>query len=158
MPQDPYRPLDDDARRMTADILQAAPFAALATLTEVGTPTVSRIAFAWIGGQAVTLISTLSDHTKALATSPTCALLLGEPGDKGDPLTHPRLTLHATAEFLDKSVPEYTKFRANWLAVRPKSQLYIDFADFNLVRLIPTGALLNGGFGKAYRLAPDDIC
>lgn len=157
MPDDPYRPLDEDARRMTAEVLRTAPFAALATLTDAGTPTVSRIAFAYVQGQAMTLISTLSDHTKALTTSPACALLLGEPGNKGDPLTHPRLTLHATAEFLDKANPAYTDTRAGWLAHRPKSQLYIDFGDFRLVRFHPSCALLNGGFGKAYRLTSEDI-
>lgn len=157
MPSDPYRPLDDEARALTGDILRSAPFAALATTTQNGQPTVSRIAFAQVGGQPMSLISTLSDHTKALTDQPLCALLLGEPGSKGDPLTHPRLTLHATAVFLDKTAPEYKTARAGWLEQRPKSQLYIDFGDFCLVRFQPMSALLNGGFGKAYRLSPADL-
>ena len=46
---------------------------------------------------------------------------------------------------------------AAWLAVRPKAQLYYDFADFNLLRLVPKFAILNGGFGKAYRLGYENL-
>jgi putative heme iron utilization protein len=77
--------------------------------------------------------------------------MIGEPG-KGDPLAHPRLTLAVQAEFIEKA-----DAADQYLADQPKAQLYIGFADFHLVRLVPTQGLLNGGFGKAYRLAPSDL-
>lgn len=157
MPDAPYRPVDAEARALTSEILCDAPFAALATITKTGAPSISRIAFALVDGYPMTLISTLSDHTQALIDRPTCALLLGEPGAKGDPLTHPRLTLHATASFLDKTDPAYADVRESWLTQRPKSQLYIDFGDFGLLRFLPASAFLNGGFGKAYQLTLGEI-
>lgn len=87
-----------------------------------------------------------------LAADPACALLLGEPGDKGDPLIHPRMTLTARANPADK--PD---FRDTWLAHHPKAALYYDFTDFRLYRLDLSAIHLNGGFGKAYRLSAGDL-
>ena len=47
--------------------------------------------------------------------------------------------------------------RAGWLALHPKSALYLDFADFALLRLRVREAHLNGGFGQTYHLAPEDL-
>ena len=47
--------------------------------------------------------------------------------------------------------------RDQWLATHPKAKLYVDFGDFGFVRLRPLSAFLNGGFGRAVRLAPDDL-
>ena len=77
--------------------------------------------------------------------------MIGEPG-KGDPLAHPRLTLSVTATFIDKA-----KTADAYLAHQPKAKLYIGFGDFHMVHLKPTEGLLNGRFGKAYRLAPSDL-
>ena len=105
----------------------------------------------------VSLISTLAHHTAALEANPACALLIGEPGDKGDPLTHARLTLHCTAQLIPRDAPEHPALREHYLALRPKAKLYADFADFRFVRFQIADGLLNAGFGKAYRLAPEDF-
>ena len=47
--------------------------------------------------------------------------------------------------------------KAHYLGLYPKAQLYYDFSDFRLVRLSPVAAFLNGGFGKAYHLTPEDL-
>jgi len=39
----------------------------------------------------------------------------------------------------------------------PKAQLYIGFADFSLLRLKVSAGHLNGGFGKAFVLTPEDL-
>lgn len=152
--QDPIRPTDDEARALAQSLITEARHAALAvTDPETETPVVTRIALVpGPDGAPLTLVSTLSSHTAALAVHPACSLLLGEPGPKGDPLTHPRLTLMAMAEAADKAA-----LRTHYLHLYPKAQLYYDFGDFQLLRLRPTAALLNGGFGKAYRLSPDDL-
>lgn len=153
----PFRPVDDDARLLARDLLETATFAALGVL-ENGQPSVTRIAFATTpDGAPLSLISELSSHTQALETDPTCSLLVGEPEDKGDPLTHPRLTLQATARFIARDSAEQAPMRAHYLGQRPKAKLYIDFGDFRLVRFKVETALLNGGFGKAYKLAPSDL-
>jgi putative heme iron utilization protein len=151
---DPIRPTDDEARALARGLIATARFAALA-VTDPGTqtPMVTRIAIVPGGdGVPLSLISTLSSHTTALDACDVCSLLIGEPGPKGDPLTHPRLTLQATAEPADKAA-----LKAHYLSLYPKAQLYYDFGDFRLIRFAPRGGLLNGGFGKAFRLGPDDI-
>ena len=47
--------------------------------------------------------------------------------------------------------------RLAWRAGRPKTRLYYDFADFRIWRLDVDEALLNAGFGKAYRFGPGDL-
>ena len=153
-PKDPVRPTDDEARALARSLIDAARFGALGvTDPDTGTPMVTRIAVVpGPDGAPLTLISSLSSHTAALDADPACSLLLGEPGPKGDPLTHPRLTIQATAEVQDKAA-----LKGHYLAHYPKAQLYYDFGDFRIVRLSPVAAFLNGGFGKAYRLTAEDL-
>ena len=148
----PIRPTDTEARELARDLLIAARHAALAVLTDEATPMVSRVAVLWHEGAVLTLVSDLSLHSKALAQRPQCSVLIGEPGTKGDPLTHPRLTLQCEATEADKAA-----LRGAWLAKHPKAKLYIDFTDFRILRLTPSQAHLNGGFGKAFHLFPADL-
>lgn len=154
---DPVRPADDAARALAREIAQGARFGALGVIDPAtGGPMVTRVATLWdegaAGPAALILVSDLSLHTAALGQNPACSLLLGEPGPKGDPLTHPRLTLMAQARPADKAA-----LRATWLAAHPKATLYYDFADFRLLRLEPHLAHLNGGFGRAWRLFAADL-
>lgn len=150
---DPIRPTDDAARALAQDILRGARHGALGVIDpETGGPMVTRVAVLWDGTAVGLLVSDLSLHTVALRRDPACSLLVGEPGSKGDPLTHPRLTVMARAEDADKAA-----WRDAWLAAHPKATLYVDFADFRVLRLVPVSAHLNGGFGKAFRLAPSDL-
>ncbi|MCB1331447.1 MAG: pyridoxamine 5'-phosphate oxidase family protein [Maritimibacter sp.] len=157
--QNPIRPTDDEARALARTLVDGATFAALAVISpETQGPTVTRIGFGTgTHGLPVTLISSLSAHTRALQANPACSLLIGEPGDKGDPLTHPRLTLDATAAFVSRGTPAHDALKSRWLTRHSKSRLYVDFADFGFVRFTPRAGFLNGGFGKAYRLAPHDL-
>jgi len=150
----PIRPTDAEARALARKLLDTARFAALGVIApETGAPTVTRIACVpGPDGRPLSLISTLSQHTAALDADPRCSLLIGEPGARGDPLTHPRLTLQAVAEVADKAAS-----RAHYLTLYPKARLYFDFADFRLVAFTPGLGLLNGGFGKAFRLTPGDL-
>lgn len=151
--RDPINPTDADARALARQILQDTRFGALAvTHPQTGLPYVARVALIWHETAIYSLISTLSTHTQALQVNPACAALVGEPGAKGDPLTHPRMTLTCTAEEADKAALKDT-----WLAAIPKAQLYYDFTDFLMFRLVPASIDLNGGFGKAHRLTPDDV-
>lgn len=151
---DPIRPTDDEARRLGRSLIAEARFAALGVIDpESGAPLVTRIGLVALAGEdPLTLISDLSAHTAALLANPVCCLLLGEPGARGDPLTHPRLSLQARAEAADKA-----GLRARYLGRAPKAALYYDFADFRLVRFRPLGGHLNGGFGRAFRLEAGDL-
>lgn len=156
---DPIRETDDEARALARELIDAARFGALGVRDpETGAPMVSRVAVATDpGGRPVSLVSDLSHHTVALKADPVCSLLVGEPAAKGDPLTHPRLTLQARARFLRHGADGHAELRARYLTQHPKAQLYIDFADFSFALLDVTEAHLNGGFGKAYRLTPADL-
>ena len=155
----PIRSTDDAARALARQLIAEARFAALAALDpKTGSPMVSRVAFGTDpNGIPVTLVSDLSHHTVALRHDARCSLLIGEPGDKGDPLTHPRMTLIARARFLERQDEGHADLRAHYLLQHPKARLYIDFADFNLVRFDILQGQLNGGFGKAYSLWPQDL-
>ena len=144
-------PPDAEARHL-ADELMEAKHGALGTLLNRA-PFVTRVALARNGGAFLTLVSDLAPHTEALRRTPQASLLLGEPPAKGDPLAFPRLTLQVDATFLEKTETS----KAQYLASQPKAQLYIGFADFHLVRLTPSEAHLNGGFGKAYRFTSGDL-
>ena len=153
--RDPFHPADDAGRQMARVLLKEARTAALAYADPDG-PGISRIALGLDpDGLPLTLISALSAHFSALQTTPACAILVGEPADKGDPLNHPRLMLRARAEFLPRS--DHHPLRTHWLHQHPKSALYIDFADFAFVRFIPLSALLNAGFARAFRLTAADL-
>lgn len=156
---DPVAPADEPARQLALDLMQARHAALAWTDPESGSPGISRIGFGLApDGGPITLISALAPHFAALRQNPACAILLGEVGEKGDPLTHPRLMIRATASFIATDDPVRSELRAAWLARQPKAKLYIDFADFALVRLLPQSALLNGGFARAYRLTARDLC
>ena len=148
------RETDDEARALARRLLADASFAALGVIEpETATPMVSRIALVAAPDAApLSLISDLSLHSTCLAANPACSLLVGDPEAKGDPLTHPRLTLQARATQADKAA-----LKAHYLAAYPKAKLYYDFGDFRLIRFEVSHAFLNGGFGKAYQLSPADL-
>jgi putative heme iron utilization protein len=155
----PIRQTDNEARALARSLLDEARFGALGVIDpEKGAPSVTRIAIGTSPlGTPVSLISDLSSHTTALRAQSRCSLLLGEPGDKGDPLTHPRITLDCDAKFLPKGAEGYDAMRDHYLLTHPKAKLYIDFSDFSFVEFSVLDARLNGGFGKAFRLTPRDL-
>lgn len=155
--KDPFLPVDDEARRLAKGLLRRARHGALATLDpETGDPLATRTALATdMAGAPVLLTSALSAHTQALLKDPRCSILVGEPG-KGDPLAHPRLTVIGRAVRMEAGeVREGLKRR--YLARHPKAELYVDFPDFSFWRLEVVRASLNGGFGRAYAMTPQDV-
>ncbi len=152
MSKTPFRPLDAFARATLSDLLDLD-HAALAVIDpDTFCPSITRIGLLILERSVLSLVSDLSEHTTALRANTNCGLLIGRTPGKGDPLTHPRLSLQVRAAFQDKS-----DFRAEFLDARPKTKLYFDFADFHVIQFEVVGGVLNGGFGKAYRLGPDDL-
>ncbi|MBZ6077118.1 HugZ family protein [Microvirga puerhi] len=158
MTKDRTLPVDDDARLLAKRLMRTARSGALATYEhETGMPFASLVQVATdLDGTPLILTSELSGHTKLLAADPRCSLLLSAIG-KGDPLAHPRLTLLAQAERLDREVPTTQQIRRRYLQQHPKAALYADFPDFSFWRLNLASASLNGGFGRAYRLERTDL-
>lgn len=156
--QSPIRPTDDQARDLGKSLIYRAGFASLAVIDiETSFPLVTRtLTVSDQDGTPVILISDLSNHTKALKADARCSLLFGEPG-KGDPLAHPRITVLAEAQQIPRTDPDHLGLRQLFLDAHPKSQLYIDFADFSFYRMEIKSAYLNGGFGKAFILTASDL-
>lgn len=154
----PIRETDEEARQLGRSLLDRASFAALACVEpNTGFPLASRIAFALdMDGHPVSLMSTLAFHTKALLQNPQCSVLVGEPG-KGDPLAHPRISLQADAERIERGTNAYTALRVHYLKSHPKAALYVDFGDFFFFKFNIQKAYLNGGFGKAFILSASDL-
>ena len=159
MAQSPIRDTDAEARALARRLIDSARHGALAVRDpKTAHPMVSRVAMTTDPeGAPLSLVSDLSHHTLALKADPACSLLLGEPGARGDPLTHPRVTLIATAHFLRHGAPGHAELAAHYLRQQPKAKLYIGFGDFALLRFEVSRALLNGGFGRAYDLTPEDL-
>jgi heme iron utilization protein len=121
---DPVQPADDAARAQARALLAGARHGALAFVdAQTGTPGISRIAVGLDGdGGPVTLISQLSNHHAALRADPMAALMVGEPGPRGDPLTHPRLMIRVRAGFIDRAAPITRRCgRCGWQAIRRRS-------------------------------------
>jgi hypothetical protein len=155
---DPVQPADAEARALAQGLLQLGHASLAWADPGTGLPGISRIAFARDPEAGMlTLVSGLAPHFRALRDRPDCALMLGEVGEKGDPLTHPRLMIRARAAFVAPDDPTRPGLRSRWLARNPKAQIYIDLPDFAFVRLTPVSALLNGGFARAFRLGPEDL-
>ena len=155
---DPVQPADDGALALARQLLGLGHAALAWTDPDSGTPGISRIALARDPEAGLlTLISGLAPHFRALAQKPDCALMLGEVGDKGDPLTHPRLMIRARAVFVTPDDPTRPGLRARWLERSPKATVYIDLPDFAFVRLAPQSALLNGGFARAFHIPADQL-
>lgn len=155
--KDILQTVDDAARRLARGLIRSARYAALGTIDPTdGSPAVSRIGVATaLSGAPVFLISRLSGHFTNLETDARCSMLLGEPG-KGDPLAHPRITLIGKGVMI-ASGGEREALKSRYLMRHPKSAMYADFADFAFWRLDVARASLNGGFGKAYAMARDDV-
>ena len=149
----------EEARALAIQLVTTATYGSLAVLDPAtGRPSVTRVAIATdIDNTPLLLASGLATHTPALDANPVCSLLLGEPADKGDPLVHPRITLACVAEKYTRDNETYPRLRSLFLEKRPKVKLYIDLGDFVIFRLNIESAGLNGGFGKAFHLKPEDI-
>ncbi|WP_455270743.1 HugZ family pyridoxamine 5'-phosphate oxidase [Rhizobium herbae] len=153
------RETDDEARKLARVLLRSARSAAIAVIVpgSDGFPFVSRVLLGIdTDGTPVILVSALSTHTQALSADIRCSLLTGEIG-KGDPLAHARLTVQCEAVKIDRDSATHTRIRERFIRRHPKAQLYVDFPDFAFFRLTPLKASLNGGFGRAYALAGEDL-
>ncbi|QQM31530.1 HugZ family protein [Martelella lutilitoris] len=152
------RETDGAARALARRLVREAPYAALAVNEEeTGFPLASRVLLATdIDGAPAILVSGLSVHTRAIEADDRVSILTGEPA-KGDPLAHPRLTTRCHARLVDRESVHHAWLRRRFLSRHPKAKTYIDFPDFNLFRLEPVSANLNGGFGKAFVLEGADL-
>lgn len=147
--RDPRQDPDFDPLAESKRLLRSIRTATLATLTASGAPFATLTAIATDhDGAPILLLSRLAQHTRHLERDNRLSLLLAQ-GGKGDPMTHPRLTLVATA-----ARTENPDARARFLRRNPKAQLYADFPDFSFWRAEIEAVHLNGGFARAADFGP----
>ncbi|WP_207102232.1 pyridoxamine 5-phosphate oxidase [Paracoccus shandongensis] len=151
----PIRSTTDDARSSARQMLAMMRHAVLAVNdSATGHPHLSKIACQIDGdGVPVALLSGLAVHSRALAADPRAALLVEMQGDRGDPMTWPRLSLQVVAQV----IADPGGLRDRWLGAHPKAAVFIDLPDFRFWRLTPQAGFLNAGFGAAFRLTPADL-
>ncbi|MCW5748503.1 MAG: DUF2470 domain-containing protein, partial [Alphaproteobacteria bacterium] len=88
-------------------------------------------------------MSTLAEHSKAIAADPAVSLLFDGTAGLAQPLTGPRLTVLGRARRSDD-----TQVRRRFLARHPDAALYADFGDFHFYRIEVVRAHLVAGFGR----------
>ncbi len=144
-----------DAGLEAQTLLRTVRSGALATLTPDGDPYASLVSLASLpDGSPVLPLSTLAVHTQHLLADPRCSLLL-DGGGKGDPLTHPRVTLVGRA--VQATSDERAAWRTRFLRRHPKAALYVDFGDFAFWRVELRAARVIGGFGRIHSLSAAEI-
>jgi putative heme iron utilization protein len=133
-------------------LLRAARVGMLAT-TRDGQPAASLVTPAIaVNGDILLLLSDLAEHTRHLRADPRCALMVTGVAETANPQTAPRVSVTGLAELSDEPA-----LKARHGAIHPYASLYAGFGDFHLWRLRPAGAMLVGGFARAFRIRPTDI-
>lgn len=107
----------------------------------------------------VLLLSTLSDHTRALAEDPRLSLLYEATEGFSNPQQGPRVTVLGRAEKTEDPV-----LKARFIARHPRAAMYAGFGDFAFYRVDIDRVHYVGGFAAAHwiparRLGiPSDAC
>ncbi len=154
----PVRKTDDEAIKLTENLLAETKYASLAVNDMASEfPLVSRIAACFSPKTGLFFAgSDLSLHSKCLVQDQKCSLMLGEPG-KGDGLAYARITFVGETSRMANDDERRSMYRGVFLQTHPKAELYIDFGDFGFYPVSLKRAYLNGGFGKAYHLDEADF-
>jgi putative heme iron utilization protein len=100
----------------------------------------------------ILLISTLAEHTKAIAADPRVSLLFDGTGGLPQPLTGPRVTLLGRADRTDEE-----RLKQRFLRRHPDAEMYAGFRDFSFYRVTLERSHLVGGFGKIRWIAPAEL-
>ncbi len=104
-------------------------------------------------GELILLLSDLSDHARNLQRDARASLLLDGTLELKEPLTGPRLTLVGEVH---RSADQQAD-KARYLEVHPEAALYAGFGDFKLYRFRISEGLFVAGFGRIFRLKPEEL-
>jgi len=145
----------DDVR----DLVQAERWSAVATLDN-GSPRASMVAYAPLPGMTGLLffLSELSGHTRDLLRDPRASLAVTTPDTgQGDPQLLPRASLSGAVTVLERESEAFDEARAVYLARFPDAEPRFDLADFVLFLFTPAHVQYVGGFGRAARVAWQEV-
>jgi putative heme iron utilization protein len=104
-------------------------------------------------GELILLLSDLSDHAKNLQRDPRASLLMDGTLELKEPLTGPRLTLLGEV----RVSPDQPGDKARYLKAHPEAELYAGFGDFRFYRFRILEGLFVAGFGRIFRLKPEEL-
>ena len=104
-------------------------------------------------GEPILLLSDLSDHARNLQRDARASLLLDGTVELKEPLTGPRLTLLGEVQVS----PDQAGDKARYLAVHPEAEMYAGFGDFRFYRFRFFEGLFVAGFGRIFRLKPEEL-
>jgi hypothetical protein len=104
-------------------------------------------------GELILLLSDLSDHAKNLQRDPRASLLMDGTLELKEPLTGPRLTLLGEVHLS----PDQAGDKARYLEVHPEAAMYAGFGDFKFYRFRIAEGLFVAGFGRIFRLKPEEL-
>jgi putative heme iron utilization protein len=100
----------------------------------------------------ILLLSTLAEHSKAIAADARVALLFDGTAGLPQPLTGPRVTVLGRAERTSEA-----GLRRRFLARHPDAAMYADFGDFHIYRIAVARAHLVAGFGRIHWIEGSDL-
>jgi putative heme iron utilization protein len=153
------QPEPDEQRRL-AVLLRRCRWVALASSRD-GEPLASMVALVPEPAQGTFLLhlSHLALHTRYLLANPKAALALSEPDAERarDPQTLARVSIQGHVEIIDRHSDDYALARTAYLAALPAAAPQFELADFYLMRFVPQTARFVPGFGRAHRLAPEEL-
>ena len=144
---------DFNPSRLAKSLLRRNRQGALATLMAgTGDPYCSLVNVAsHPDGSPILLISHLAVHTKNLLADDRVSLMLDE-RVSGDPLEGARIMVAGRA--VEAGHEDRATLRRRYLAAHPSAEAFVDFKDFSLFRIHPSGAHLVAGFGRIIDLKP----
>jgi putative heme iron utilization protein len=147
---------DFDAPRLARSLLRRSRQGALATLmVGSGDPYCSLVNVAsHTDGSPILLISRLALHTRNILADHRVSLMLDERAE-GDPLEGSRIMLAGRAE--EAGADDLPDLRQRYLNAHPSAEAFVNFEDFSVFRIRPSGAHLVAGFGRIVDLSPAQL-
>ena len=152
--------MNADQSTRVRELIVERRWAALATLCEDGSPSVSFVAYVPEPGFNGFLfhISSLAPHTRNIMARPAVALAVSDTDSgTGDPQLLARITIHGSAAVIPRGTKDYLASRERYLAKLPQAERLFGFEDFVLVRLHPREARYVGGFAAAFQLTAEQL-
>jgi len=152
--------LNAEEQQRLRRLLRESRWAALATVRE-DQPLASWVAFAaeddFTG--CILHLSRLALHTRYLFDNPRAALALSEPDSvtQPDPQRLARVSLQGQMRRVARDMPDYDSARRHYLARLPEAAVQFELGDFELYRFVIETGRFVGGFGRAYRIGPEDL-
>ncbi len=104
-------------------------------------------------------LSRLALHTRYLRDNPKAALGVSEADadPTRDPQTLARVNLQGRMTWIERDSSGYADARADYIARLPHAAMQFDLADFTLARFVVETARFVPGFGRVYRVSPQEL-